>query len=417
MGPALIVQWDFPEVPDRAVGPDQVEAEVARLHSAVDDVVATLTELGERVLRRAGPEEARIFDAQILMAQDGEFLKGVEVLIRKNQLSAETAYEFKALELRNLWSRRGQAARAARRPPCHSAADHQPAPRPLRCRALGVADGRSGDRRRPRALARPHRAARPRARRWSRERGRHEDGARRHSRPQPRHPRGDGRRGRTGQHPVRHDDPARRTERGHRPRSHRGRAGGRQDAGEPAPQARAAARGRGGPARGHARRAADPHHGERGPAGGDRARAPTRRAGRRPPAHRVPAHRAGDPADRGRAGRTTSAASRWPFPTARSSSARSTWAATSSRSPSRPRTRPIPSSAGGPSVSVSTSRRCSGLRSGRCFGPPGVATCSSCCRWSRGSRRCWRRGRSCRRRRPRSRRPACGRRRHSPSGS
>ncbi len=104
MGPALIVQWDFPEVPDRAVGPDQVEAEVARLHSAVDDVVATLTELGERVLRRAGPEEARIFDAQILMAQDGEFLKGVEVLIRKNQLSAETAYEFKALELRNLWS-------------------------------------------------------------------------------------------------------------------------------------------------------------------------------------------------------------------------------------------------------------------------------------------------------------------------
>ena len=104
MGPALIVQWDFPEVPDRAVGPDEVEAEVARLHGAVADVVAMLTELGERVLRRAGPEEARIFDAQILMAQDGEFLRGVEVLIRKNQLSAETAYEFKALELRNLWS-------------------------------------------------------------------------------------------------------------------------------------------------------------------------------------------------------------------------------------------------------------------------------------------------------------------------
>ena len=104
MGPALIVQWDFPEVPDRAVAPDQVEAEVARLRDAVDDVVATLTELGERVLRRAGPEEARIFDAHILMAQDAEFLKGVEVLIRKNQLSAETAYEFKALELRNLWS-------------------------------------------------------------------------------------------------------------------------------------------------------------------------------------------------------------------------------------------------------------------------------------------------------------------------
>ena len=38
------------------------------------------------------------------MAQDEEFLNAVETLIRNNQLSAETAYEFKALELRNLWS-------------------------------------------------------------------------------------------------------------------------------------------------------------------------------------------------------------------------------------------------------------------------------------------------------------------------
>jgi phosphotransferase system enzyme I (PtsI) len=104
MGPALIVQWDFPEVPDRAVRPDQVEAEVKRLREAVAEVVGHLNELGQKVLRRAGPEEARIFDAQILMAQDEDFLSSVEVLIRNNQLSAETAYEFKALELRNLWS-------------------------------------------------------------------------------------------------------------------------------------------------------------------------------------------------------------------------------------------------------------------------------------------------------------------------
>jgi phosphoenolpyruvate-protein phosphotransferase (PTS system enzyme I) len=104
VAPALIIRWDFPEVPDRGVRPDQVEAEVRRLREAVDYTVAQLTELGERVLRRAGPEEARIFDAQILMAQDQEFLASVETLIRNNQLSAETAYEFKALELRNLWS-------------------------------------------------------------------------------------------------------------------------------------------------------------------------------------------------------------------------------------------------------------------------------------------------------------------------
>jgi phosphotransferase system enzyme I (PtsI) len=104
VAPAMIMQWDFPEVPDRAVRPDQVEHEVKRLREAVAEVVAHLNELGQKVLRRAGPEEARIFDAQILMAQDQEFLKSVEFLIRNNQLSAETAYEFKALELRNLWS-------------------------------------------------------------------------------------------------------------------------------------------------------------------------------------------------------------------------------------------------------------------------------------------------------------------------
>ncbi len=104
VAPAMIVQWDFPEVPDRAVRPDQVDDEVGRLREAVAEVVGHLEELGQKVLRRAGPEEARIFDAQILMAQDEEFLASVEFLIRNNQLSAETAYEFKALELRNLWS-------------------------------------------------------------------------------------------------------------------------------------------------------------------------------------------------------------------------------------------------------------------------------------------------------------------------
>ena len=102
--PALVLRWDFPEVPDRTVRPNQVEDEVRRLREAVDYVVSHLRELGERVLQRAGVEESRIFDAQILMAQDEEFLASVETLIRNNQLSAETAYEFKALELRALWS-------------------------------------------------------------------------------------------------------------------------------------------------------------------------------------------------------------------------------------------------------------------------------------------------------------------------
>lgn len=103
-GPAMLVRWDFPEVPDHAVTPYEVEDEVDRLRQAVADVVTSLERLRERVLQRAGPEESRIFDAQVLMVQDEEFLAGVEHLIRKNNLSAETAYEFKALEMRAAWS-------------------------------------------------------------------------------------------------------------------------------------------------------------------------------------------------------------------------------------------------------------------------------------------------------------------------
>jgi phosphotransferase system enzyme I (PtsI) len=108
-GPAVIVRHDVPDVPNRAIPPDEVEAEVTRLHLAVAGVVDSLTKLRDRAQERAGREESHIFDAQILMAQDADFLKGVEQLIRQNHLSAETAYEFKALELRNLWMSSGSA--------------------------------------------------------------------------------------------------------------------------------------------------------------------------------------------------------------------------------------------------------------------------------------------------------------------
>ncbi|MDH5316053.1 MAG: phosphoenolpyruvate--protein phosphotransferase [Gemmatimonadota bacterium] len=102
--PALIVDLRFPDVADRTIAPDQIEEEVARLRNAVAAVVTQLDLLKQRVLDRAGPEESQIFEAQILMVQDPEFLGSVEHLIRHNNLSAETAYEFKALEVRVAWA-------------------------------------------------------------------------------------------------------------------------------------------------------------------------------------------------------------------------------------------------------------------------------------------------------------------------
>lgn len=103
-GPALVVDWRFPDVADRAITPDQIDHEVTRLHQAVEQVVAHLEVLQRRVEERAGSEESKIFEAQVMMARDPDFLGSVEHLIRTNLLSAETAYEFKALEMRVAWS-------------------------------------------------------------------------------------------------------------------------------------------------------------------------------------------------------------------------------------------------------------------------------------------------------------------------
>jgi phosphoenolpyruvate-protein phosphotransferase (PTS system enzyme I) len=102
--PAAVLEWRFPAVADRWVSEEEVEGEVRRLQDAVAAVVRSLDRLRERVLERAGLEESQIFEAQIMLAQDPDFLAEVEHLIRDNRFSAETAYEFKALERRAAWS-------------------------------------------------------------------------------------------------------------------------------------------------------------------------------------------------------------------------------------------------------------------------------------------------------------------------
>ena len=104
VGPAMVLRRAMPAVPHRVVPTDQVETEVARLHEAVDVVRGGLEHLRARTAERVGPEEAGIFDAQILMLQDEDFLQGVERLIRDNQLAAARAFEFRALEVRAMWA-------------------------------------------------------------------------------------------------------------------------------------------------------------------------------------------------------------------------------------------------------------------------------------------------------------------------
>src|SRR5437016_9900224 len=107
MGPTVTVRWALPEVPRRVVPRTQVAKENRRLRAALKDVRGQLTELRARAEDRAGVDEARIFDAQVLMLEDKEFIGGVEDLIRENHLTAEKAFEFKTLEVRDLWTAAG----------------------------------------------------------------------------------------------------------------------------------------------------------------------------------------------------------------------------------------------------------------------------------------------------------------------
>ena len=104
VGPVVVVRWALPEVPHRVVPRSQVEREIRRLRAAIKDVKRHLAELRERAADRAGVDEARIFDAQILMLEDRVFTGGVAELIRENHLTAEKAFEFKTLEVRDLWT-------------------------------------------------------------------------------------------------------------------------------------------------------------------------------------------------------------------------------------------------------------------------------------------------------------------------
>jgi phosphotransferase system enzyme I (PtsI) len=109
IGRAVVVQSALPDVPHRVVPRSQVDKEVRRLRAAVRDVQRHVQDLKSRTETRVGPDEARIFDAQLLMLEDADFLGAIEDLIRENHLTAEKAFEFKALEQRDVWMSVGNA--------------------------------------------------------------------------------------------------------------------------------------------------------------------------------------------------------------------------------------------------------------------------------------------------------------------
>ncbi len=104
VGPVHLLRWEVPEVRQRLIHDDEIDAEIARLHSAIDRARDRLTTLRTRAEAQAGAEEAAIFDVQLTMLTDGELLKGIEALIRQN-LGAEKAFDIVLLEWQQHFAR------------------------------------------------------------------------------------------------------------------------------------------------------------------------------------------------------------------------------------------------------------------------------------------------------------------------
>ena len=77
VGPALVVRWEAPAVADRPVGPGGVDGELARLADALTYARERVGRSRAKAAERAGEEEARIFDAQLMILEDRDLLAGV----------------------------------------------------------------------------------------------------------------------------------------------------------------------------------------------------------------------------------------------------------------------------------------------------------------------------------------------------
>jgi phosphotransferase system enzyme I (PtsI) len=104
VGPIRMLRWEIPEVKHRVVADEEIPAEIARLHDAIDRAKKRLTQIKKRVEKSAGPEESRIFDVQCSILEDHSLLTAIEELIRQN-LAAEKAFEIVLYEWQQNFAR------------------------------------------------------------------------------------------------------------------------------------------------------------------------------------------------------------------------------------------------------------------------------------------------------------------------
>ena len=108
VGPVYVVRWEVPDVRQRIVDDDEIEGEIERFHRALGRARERLGHVRARAAQHAGEDEARIFDAQLLILDDPTINAEVESHIRQNY-AAEKAFDLAMLEQRQHFARHAHA--------------------------------------------------------------------------------------------------------------------------------------------------------------------------------------------------------------------------------------------------------------------------------------------------------------------
>lgn len=87
----VVYNWEQ-TIEERTIEPKEVESELARLDSAVEESLAELQTLKELAAQKIGGPVAKIFESQLMIATDQEFLKGVKTEIESQLKNAEYIY-------------------------------------------------------------------------------------------------------------------------------------------------------------------------------------------------------------------------------------------------------------------------------------------------------------------------------------
>ncbi len=104
LGPVHLLHWEVPDVAHRIISDEEIPGEQHRFREALAKAKQKLRAIAARAGKNAGPEEAAIFEVQISILDDPEFLGKVDSYIRQN-IGAEKAFDVVMLEWRQQFAR------------------------------------------------------------------------------------------------------------------------------------------------------------------------------------------------------------------------------------------------------------------------------------------------------------------------